>query len=87
MFWNVCKNNFPIFSFNKILISSFWDLDIFANLIQKRYPVIPDNQLARGIKSKMVRGPGARLYHFEPGGLREPNTIFFQILLFSDLFS
>ena len=25
MFWNVCKNNFPILSSDKILISSFWD--------------------------------------------------------------
>ena len=29
---------------------------LFANLIKKRYPVIPDNQLARGIQAKTVRG-------------------------------
>ena len=28
---------------------------LFANLIQKRYPVIPDNQRARGIQSKSIR--------------------------------
>ena len=36
MFWNLCKNNysfFYIFSFNKIFILSFWDLQIFERKI------------------------------------------------------
>jgi len=39
MFWNVCQEKclfFVIFSYSKIFILSFWNLEMFANLVQKR---------------------------------------------------
>ena len=51
-----------VFKIWSILYSTFvvnWG-HIFEpeNLIQKRKPVIPENQLARGILSKIIRGLG-----------------------------
>ena len=48
---------FSINSFNKILLRP--GTEILENLIQKRWLMIPDNQLAWGIQSKSVRGLGA----------------------------
>ena len=48
--------------------------EIFANLIQKHWPVIPDNQLARGIKSKSTRGLGI----FFSQMVKKLSTIFFK---------
>ena len=52
MFWNGFWSKL-----DKFAIFSFWNMVDFvlnilselANLIQKRYPVIPNNQMARGI--------------------------------------
>ena len=46
--------------------------EIFANLIQKREPVIPENQLARGIHQKHP-GPGGRTLGGECGGPSLPH--------------
>ena len=49
-----------------------------AKLIQKRYPVIPDNQLARRIQSKRIRMCGAQppTNRVGLGGRSLPNIIF-----------
>ena len=56
MFWNVCKIIFPNF-FVQQNINLIYLGQIFTNLIQKRQPVIPGNQLAREIQFKSVRSP------------------------------
>ena len=52
--------------YSKFLVN--WDLKIFGNLIQKRLPVIPDNQLARVIESKTELGLVAETPVGDEGG-------------------
>ena len=44
-----------MFDFALNIRSELWTREIFVNVIQKLYPVMLDNQLARGIQSKSNR--------------------------------
>ena len=81
MCWNACKNNFPIYSFNKILVLSLWDLEIDANLIQKHQPVIPvdlsSNHKHPAPGATLVQGVGSH------GNSRLPGKVSEQVSHFS----
>ena len=83
MFWNVCNNKFKFFQF---FVQQNFNLKFLRlckpdseTLTVKQ--VILDNQLARGIQSKIVQGlmaehPWRAKHPHEPGNLGKPNREF-----------